>query len=113
MTDAQVAKGLAYFSFGLGALEIAAPDFLQRRHGIAGDHSKLLRGCGMREIGAGATILKDPAKGLWARFSGDLMDIGTLFAAIPKSTKKGRIVASLALVAGITALDWIYARRFS
>jgi len=108
-----IARGLGWFSVGLGLAEIVAPRRLAGFVGLTG-RERLLRAYGLREIGAGAAILarRRPAAGVWARVAGDALDLATLGAATaPTNPKRGRALGAVGAVAGITALDAVTALR--
>jgi uncharacterized membrane protein len=71
-----------------------------------------MRALGLRELAAGVGILsrRRPAPWVWARVAGDLIDLGLLTAALgSRHTRKPRVLGSMALVAGVTALDAVAA----
>jgi hypothetical protein len=115
MRDIRIAKGLGYFSIGLGLAELIAPRWLGRLIGAGDEHKRLLQMFGVREIAAGVAILASPrpAKGLWARIAGDALDLAALFAALSGSTQRGRVAGALGAVAGVSALDIYTAQRMS
>jgi hypothetical protein len=115
MREMRIAKGLGWFSIGLGLTELLAPRWLARAIGACDDNTKLMRAFGLREIAAGVAILgtERPTKGLWARVAGDALDIGALLIALGNSFQKGRVAAALGAVVGVTALDAVCARRLS
>lgn len=108
METKKLATFLGWFSIGLGLTELLAPGALTRMLGV-GDRNKLVRGFGLREIGAGVGLLtmSNRAPWLWARVAGDALDLGALVAAL-KNGKKIAVGAAIASVAAVTALD-IYA----
>jgi hypothetical protein len=114
MTLRQLAKGLGWFSIGLGLTEIAAPGWLSRQIGIQQDRTRLLQTMGVREAVTGIGILMQdrPATGLWGRVAGDALDISLLAAALrsPRN-QKGRLAAAVGMVVGVTLLDLVSARR--
>lgn len=75
------------FSIGLGLTQVLAPGTIADLIGISDDdpNRNMLRSplYGMRELAAGAGILtqSNPARWLWGRVAGDLMDLGSLAAA--------------------------------
>jgi hypothetical protein len=68
---------------------------------------------GLREIATGIAILnsKQPAVWMWGRVAGDALDLATLGASLfqESNAERGRTLASLAAVAGVTVLDLINA----
>src|SRR5262245_5215197 len=82
-------------------------------YGVPDDRCGLIRGYGLREIGAGVGLLlaSRPAPWLWARVAGDLLDLGTLRAARGLSSRTRAVDAALAGVAAVTALDVAAASR--
>jgi hypothetical protein len=105
-------QGLAWFSIGLGALELFAPRTLTRVLGLHGQET-LVRTYGLREIAAGVAILgaRDASPGLWSRVVGDAIDLGTLATAYADdNARKQNVALAAANVAGVTALD-VYAAR--
>lgn len=113
-TAERVAKGLGWFSLGLGAAELAFPGALGRRLGL-GNRDGLIRAYGVREVAAGIGALSShPAPAMWARAAGDLVDLATLAAGL-KSGREERRNAGIAIaaVAGITVLDVVVAAQLS
>jgi uncharacterized membrane protein len=115
--EAQIANFLGWFSIGLGLAEVIAPSALAKLIGAKGKHTAFIRyACGLREITAGIGILtqRKPAAWTWARVAGDAMDLAALDAAImAKGTDKNRLMAAMAAVAGVTALDVYTAQLLS
>src|SRR3954470_17745489 len=106
-TSDRVARGLGWFSIGLGLAELIAPGKLARTLGLEG-HERLLQAYGGREIGAGMWALSDtPAPAIWSRVAGDVVDLATLAAGLRGADEEQRRNAwiALAAVAGITAVD--------
>lgn len=105
-----LANGLGWFSIGLGMAEILAPDQVGRLIGIGenGRGRKMLRSYGFREVAAGVGILsrRRPAKWMWGRVAGDLVDLTSLGAAFgSRGANRAKLAAATAAVAGVTALD--------
>src|SRR3954453_17949472 len=75
----RLAKGLGWFSIGLGAAELFAPQRITRALGMEGKEA-LVRAYGAREIASGVlTLSADKQAGLWSRrLAGDGLDIATL-----------------------------------
>lgn len=107
MNAQSLARGLAFFSFGLGLAEVVAPRQLARAIGVDEDYENLIRFLGLREIGSGLGILQGNAAGfVWARVGGDAIDLGLLAAALrSRGTDPNRTYGAIAAVAGVTALD--------
>jgi hypothetical protein len=113
MNEMKVARGLGWFSLGLGITEIVAGKQLGRALGME-DRAWLLRIYGLREIAAGVGIFskKHPAPWVWSRVAGDVLDIATVAAAYTKDNpKKENVAAALVSLAGVTALDYWCAQR--
>jgi hypothetical protein len=102
----RLARNLGWFSLGLGALEILAPERITRALGMEGQES-LVRAYGFREVGSGVLSLSVEKKaGLWSRVAGDVLDIATLMAGLrDDNRKKANVEMALMMVAGITLLD--------
>jgi hypothetical protein len=102
----RMARNLGWFSLGLGALEILAPERITRALGMEGKES-LVRAYGFRELAHGVLTLSIEKKvGLWSRVAGDGLDIATLMGALrDDNPKKGNVAIGLMMVTGITLLD--------
>jgi uncharacterized membrane protein len=98
--------------------------------GLRGDHDKLLRTLGIRELASGVGILTvlGPfaaptatastagalAAWLWSRVAGGAVDLALLGAGLSSGrANRGRLAAAAAAVMGVTALDVICANRLS
>ena len=102
-----VARGLGWFSIGLGLAELLAPRALTRGLGMEG-HEQIVRAYGVREIATGIGILSSthPAPWIWGRVGGDALDIATLATGLQQDNpKKDNVELALVAVAGVTALD--------
>jgi hypothetical protein len=102
----RLARGLGWFSIGLGLCELLIPKKITRALGMEGQEG-LVRIYGAREIGSGILSLSlEKNIGLWSRVGGDALDIGTLIiAARNDNPKTGNIALALLAVAGISLLD--------
>lgn len=109
MNSQSLARGLAFFSIGLGAAELLAPRQLARAIGVDEENDNLLRALGLREIGSGLGIMQGSSAGfVWARVGGDVMDLGLLSAALwSKPRNRNRVIAAMTAVAGVTVVDVI------
>src|SRR3954452_22927910 len=67
-----MARGLGWFSIGLGLAEVLAPRALTRGLGMEGNE-QLVQAYGLREIATGIGILSSdqPAPWIWGRVGGD------------------------------------------
>jgi uncharacterized membrane protein len=110
-----LARGLGWFSIGLGLAEMAAPQSVAQLVGIEdGARTRaMIRGYGARELANGLAILSRPdARWLWARVAGDVVDLSSLAAALQRDESDVRKVAfGLASVAGVMVADIVAARR--
>jgi uncharacterized membrane protein len=106
----RVARGLGWFSVGLGLTEIAAPRAVARVIGVRNDerHRNAMFALGVRELISGVGILMQPRSSgwLWARLGGDVVDLAFLGSALKSDdAKRGRLAAATAAVVGVTLLD--------
>jgi len=113
----KLARGLGWFSIGLGLAEVLAPGGIAKISGVSKKNSGLIRLLGLREIAHGVGIFaqgRRPAGALWARVAGDALDLACLGAAFasPK-TNKGRLAFATANVLAVTALDVLCAQQLS
>jgi len=103
-----LARGLGWFSIGLGLAEMLAPNTMSELTGVRSE--PLLQAYGAREVACGVGILtsKRPNPNwLWARVAGDVLDLATLGVAMGDSDpdRRDKALCSAAAVAGVTALD--------
>ena len=112
----RLAKGLGWFSLGLGMTEFVAPKFIARISGVPEGRSGMIRLYGLREIASGIGIFaqKHPAEAVWSRVAGDVLDLTSLgLACTSPNAKRGRITFATANVLAVTALDVIAAKQLS
>jgi uncharacterized membrane protein len=112
----KLAKGLGWFSIGLGMTELLAPGVIAKISGVPNSRPGLIRLYGLREIAAGIAIFsqKEPAAGLWSRVAGDALDLASLGMAFTSpDAKRGRVAFATANVLAVTALDLIAAKQLS
>jgi uncharacterized membrane protein len=112
----RLAKGLGWFSLGLGLSELLAPKAIAKICGVSNTHTALIRLYGLREIAAGVTIFmqENPAAGVWSRVAGDALDLASLGKSFASAdANKGRVAFATANVAAVTALDLIAAKQLS
>src|SRR5215216_7897367 len=106
------ARGLGWFSIGLGLAQIGAPRTMARLIGISDDDEtrNTMFALGLREITSGIGILSSPrAPGwVWTRVGGDLMDLALLGTAMSDNENdRNRLAAATAAVAGVTVVDFL------
>jgi uncharacterized membrane protein len=112
----RLAKGLGWFSIGLGLAELLAPRAVANISGVSNKHTGLIRLYGLREIASGITIFSQhtPTEGVWSRVVGDAMDLTSLgLAARNPEAKLGRVAFATANVLAVTALDVMCAMQLS
>jgi uncharacterized membrane protein len=115
----ELARGLGWFSIGLGLAEVAAPSGIAKIVGVRGDSSNrlLIRLLGLREIAHGVAILSQNGKSaatVWSRVFGDAIDLACLGAAYASpNTDKARLTFATANVLTVTALDVICSQQLS
>jgi len=112
----RLARGLGWFSVGLGLTELLAPRFIANISGVSKNRTGLIRLYGLRELASGIAIFstKDPGAAVWSRVAGDALDLASLGAAcLSPDAKRGRITFATANVLAVTALDVICARQLT
>ncbi|HSK63637.1 MAG TPA: SRPBCC family protein [Pyrinomonadaceae bacterium] len=112
----RLAKGLGWFSVGLGLTELLAPRAIASISGVSNTHTGLIRLYGLRELASGVAIFsqKKPTGAVWSRVVGDALDLASLgAAATAPNAKHGRIAFATANVLAVTALDLICAKQLS
>ncbi|MFL6193213.1 MAG: hypothetical protein ACJ75H_03510 [Thermoanaerobaculia bacterium] len=112
MNDNKLAKGLGWFSIGLGLTQLLAPGWLGRKIGV-GERTGLMRALGAREAMTGVGVLMQdrPAVPMWGRVAGDLMDMALLAAALRSPwNDRGRVAGAAGMVLGVGLVDLLCAR---
>lgn len=114
-TTTALVNGLGGASFGLGLSEIVAPGKVAALAGV--DDTRLtrrvIRALGVRECGQGAALLGGPARLVWTRVAGDVLDLALLAVGVARRERGRRrrgAVAGVALT-GIAAVDLYTALR--
>src|SRR4051812_34127073 len=94
-----MARGLGWFSIGLGLAEVLAPRTLTRALGMEGSE-QIMQAYGLREIATGIGILSSdqPAPWIWGRVGGDALDMTTLVTGLREDNPRSENVC-LALAA--------------
>ena len=114
----RMAKGLGWFSIGLGIAELAAPDSVARLIGIRRPDGStgIIRAMGAREVGAGIMVLSNPRApmGMWSRVAGDGLDLWLLQQALHRQdVDTRRWVSAAAAVLGVTVADLVCAQQLN
>ncbi|HLH51504.1 MAG TPA: cyclase dehydrase [Roseiarcus sp.] len=110
-----LAKGLGWFSLGLGLAELFGSRRLCRAIGLEG-REPLIRAYGVREAATGMAILMshDPTPWIWGRVGGDALDLATLATGFKSSNgQAGALGVATAAVAGVTVLDLMCAQSLT
>lgn len=118
MNARQVARGLGWFSLGLGAVEVLAPGRVSRLVGAPQkEGSGLVRAYGARELLAGAGLLTQPRAAtswMWARVAGDVLDLATVGRVQPEDPHgRKRLANSLLMLTGVMVVDVLVARALT
>ncbi len=110
MNSIQLAKGLGWFSLGLGLTQMAVPGRMARGLGLPVS-AALVGLFGMREVGVGVAVLTYPGSpGLvWARVGGDVLDLAVLALHRGGRRRQERAMLATAAVLGVTVLDVVCA----
>lgn len=106
-----LARGLGWFSIGLGLAEVLMPGKLARFLGVP-EHEGLIRACGAREIatGVGLLLTDNPKPWIYGRIGGDALDLAGLGLSIENGTEQINAALAAGAVVGVTALDLACAR---
>ncbi len=112
----KLARGLGWFSVGLGLTELFFPKVIANISGVSNKRTGVIRLYGLRELAAGIAIFSQekPAEAMWSRVAGDALDLASLGLAFTSpDAKRGRLAFATANVLGVTALDIICAKQLS
>jgi hypothetical protein len=113
-----LARGLGWFSIGLGLSELFMTRKISRAAGLPGKEG-VLRVYGAREIGQGVGILASKhantlSPWIWLRVAGDALDIATAATGLRTGNpRKGRAVLTLLALAGVTMVDAVCATELN
>lgn len=109
-----VARAVGTASIAFGIVDSLFGDRFGKVIGAKGNGGPLFKAVGAREIATGVAAIAAPmhAGPLWARFVGDLVDLGALGAVVTKrdNPKRKAAIATFALVAGVALGDFLAAR---
>jgi hypothetical protein len=116
--DRRLAKGLGWFSVGLGIAGLAAPRAVRRLIGLTDGRGAnlVVRAVGAREIASGVAILSMPGRSrpVWARVVGDAMNLVLLGWAMRSLCKsRTRLYGAMAAAAAVTAVDVLVGMRLA
>jgi hypothetical protein len=117
--DVEGARALGWTSLGIGLAELVAPRQVEELLGIDDrpSHRGNLRMLGVRELLHGVSILTEKrpnarlTAGVWSRVAGDALDTALLAIAATKTRRPTSFALVAAMVAGIGALDLLFASR--
>ena len=112
----RLARGLGWFSVGLGLTELLCPRAIAKISGVSNTHTGLIRLYGLRELASGVAIFsqKKPTEAVWSRVAGDAIDLASLGVAFTSpDAKRGRVAFATANVLAVTALDLICAKQLT
>ena len=101
---------LGWLSIGLGLAQLVAPRGLARASGLRGVSPFWIRAIGLREMACGVALLRGENRPVWrwSRIAGDAMDLSLLgMAMASRRHARTRLAATAAVVAGVTAIDYI------
>jgi len=102
-----VARGMGWFSVGLGLAQLLTPSLVGALTGVR--NNRLLRLYGMRHMACGVGILNsdEPAKWMWARVAGDVMDFATVLEGLASGddNRTDEAFTALLAVAAATITD--------
>lgn len=118
MRPETLAKGLGWFSVGLGLAQLTVPRRMARLIGVRADDRMrtTMRALGARELASGIAILarERPAPWVWARVGGDVMDLALLTCGLDSDRNdRGRLAAATAAVATVTMLDLLASQQLT
>jgi uncharacterized membrane protein len=115
--EEKIARGLGWFSLGLGLAGIVAPRRLAKLIGLRGDHNVLFRILGAREITSGIGVLagrRPNSNWMWSRVGGDAINLALLGAAFKqRRPRRNKLAMATAAVTGVTALGVAFRPRRS
>ena len=101
-----VARGLGWFSIGLGVVQLLAPRQVSRFIGMQGSEG-MIRACGVREIvtGVGILLADNPKPWVQARVGGDALDLACLGWSVERGREPFNAAIAAGAVAAVTAVD--------
>src|ERR1051325_6183636 len=112
----KLAKGLGWFSVGLGLAELLAPRAIASISGVSKERTGFIRLYGLGELAAGIMIFTQEKRveAAWSRPAADALDLTSLgVSATSSAAKLGRVAFATANVLAVTALDVMCAMQLS
>jgi hypothetical protein len=115
--ERKLAKFLGVFSFGLGVIQLAVPERVNKLIGVK-DTPKtraIQRAVGVQELTAaqGIFAFSPPTPVLWSRVAGDVLHLGLLVKALDnRRNAKSKVRAAIGAVAGIAVIDALVSARY-
>jgi uncharacterized membrane protein len=103
----QLARGLAWWSLGLGIAQVLAPRTVSRLIGVPLPRVLTIL-CGVRGIASGIGILTQDQPEPWirVRVAGDVLDLATLAGgSLVREAPRARLALATVVAAGVTAAD--------
>jgi len=119
--DTALARGLGWFSIGIGLAELVMPRQIENLLGLDHDASTrgTIRALGARELCHGAAILTEDRpspelrNAMWARVAGDVLDTTLFGMAGTKTRSPGGYAMAGAMLMAVGAADFICAKRLT
>lgn len=111
----QLARGLGWFSIGIGIAQVVAPRTVARLCGVPVPPPLMVL-CGLREIVCGVGLLTqdEPQPWIRTRLAGDAIDLAGVGAgALVPGAERRRLAVAGAAVAGVGALDAYCSRELA
>lgn len=111
MVDGKASRVLGFASIGLGAAEVFAPRWIDRKLGIK-DHPVVTRVVGVRDVISGIGTVAAPESPIWgfARLAGDVLRVGLLGASVKASRRRALVLGALGAIVVLGVLDALTTR---
>ncbi len=111
MVDGKASRALGFASIGLGAAEVLAPRWIDRKLGLR-EHPVVTRVVGVRDVISGIGTVAHPASAAWgfARLAGDALRAGLLGASVKASRRRALVLGALGVIVALGILDALTTR---